>query len=416
MRFKIAQPLLFCLIFSPLSAQALELATARDIQPPLESNTITDITLPHETAPIAPTLLQQQVLRMHAELTYYLNLAETAQWDRIGHGPLLKEGDKHPQVIQLRERLLQLGDLDNGQNCQVNRDSTFDSHLTQALQRFQLRHGAKIDGVLGPQTRRLLNIRPEKRAEQIGVNLSRIEAFQPNTDRYILVNIPEYKLRLFEQGRSILKMKTIVGRKKRKTPVFDTQINRIVVNPSWHVPKSIAYKDIIPALKEDPDYLKKTNLQIVTGWGKGKKFIPTEELDYDKFYKGSNYQRIWGPPSKSNALGSVKFLTDDHRSIYLHDTNAKGLFEKNNRAFSSGCIRVEQPRKLADELMRMTRGWDELKLDPIFERSETHQINLPDPIPLHVTYWTAFVDEEGFMNFRNDPYRFDSYELSKLKQ
>lgn len=345
----------------------------------------------------------------------YLTLAATTPWHKIPKGPLLRFGDSHPHVPLIRKKLIILGDLSLS-SCSSISDHLFDIELHEALEKFQKRHGTKTDGIVGPETRLTLNVPLQKRADQLYVNLLRLQSFSPNTDRYIQVNVPEFKLHLIEQGKPILSMKTIVGKKKRKTPIFETEVNRIVFNPSWHVPKSIAYKDIVPELEKDPSYLKKVRLSLVTGWGDNKRFIAAEDIDYDKLYKGENYQRFWEAPSSSNTLGSVKFLTSGPYSVYLHDTSAKRLFNESKRAFSSGCIRVEQPRQLADQLMRMTQGWKSQKLDPLFKQKETKHIRLLDPIPLHVTYWTAFIDLEGQLNFRNDLYKRDRYDLTRLKE
>lgn len=341
----------------------------------------------------------------------YITLANEGAWQPIPQGKSLSFTDQHIQVPLLREKLIKLGDHPPV-DCEQRQDPLFDIDLHEALVHFQTRHGDEADGILGPKTRRQLNVSPSLRAEQLKVNIARIKRFIPNSDRFIHVNIPEFRLYLYEQNNAILSMKTIVGKKKRKTPVFDSQINRIVVNPSWYVPKSIAYRDIIPALKKDPSYLTKVNLKVVSGWGDRRTVIADNDIDYDKLYIGKNYQRFWEAPSEGNTLGQVKFLTNSTYAIYLHDTSAKRLFSQNKRAFSSGCIRLEQPRKLADELMRMTHGWKHEQLDPIFAQTSTQTFTLAEPIPLHVTYWTAWADPEGTINFRDDIYKQDRYALS----
>jgi len=403
--------------YAPL-CQSIELATTSPLQiikkqSPTETaaELLEPVSNAEDVKHFASDLNQIQILQQ--EYDKYRSLADTKQWRTIPRGPLLRFGDSHPHVPMIREKLITLGDLSLA-NCSSVSDPLFDIELHEALERFQKRHGAKVDGIAGPETRRTLNVSLHKRADQLYVNILRLQQFQPNTDRYIQVNVPDFKLHLIEQGKSILSMKTIVGKKKRKTPIFETEVNRIVINPSWHVPKSIAYKDILPELEKDPAFLKKARLQLVSGWGNNKRFIAAEDIDYDKLYKGDNYQRFWEAPSASNTLGSVKFLTSGPYSVYLHDTSAKRLFNEPKRAFSSGCIRVEQPRQLADQLMRMTQGWNSSKLDPLFKQEKTKHIRLLDPIPLHVTYWTAFIDKDGQLNFRHDLYKRDGYDLTRL--
>ena len=361
-----------------------------------------------------PQGIEKQILALEEHKIRLEQLSLANQWPSLPKTKLLRFGDESTVIPKLRTRLMLLGDLDELVHCELD-DPLFGIDLHNALIKFQKRHGLKADGIYGPATRRELNVSPGSRALQITVNIDRLKSFNPVSDRYIQVNIPEYRLRLFEHGAEILSMKTIVGKKKRKTPVFNTSVNRLVINPSWHVPKSIAYKDIVPELESDPDYLKKMNLKLVTGWGNSKTILSQDQVDLDKLYKGENYQRFWEPPSNNGTLGSVKFLTTGPYSVYLHDTSAKRLFEKETRAFSSGCIRVEKPRSLANELMRMTHGWEKEKLDTYFNDTERKTINMPDTIDLHVTYWTAFIDENG-LNFRRDPYKKDRWEIAQLKQ
>jgi murein L,D-transpeptidase YcbB/YkuD len=357
---------------------------------------------------------QNQLDKLHTEMMRMEALAVKLEWPRLNRTRLLSFGDYHPQVPVLREMLMHLGDLKETQD--EMQSQLFDLELHHALIRFQKRHGAKADGILGPATRRQLNISPQTRAEQILLNIYRMNSFQPEKDQYIQVNVPDYKLHLFDQGVVTMSMKTIVGKRKRKTPIFSTDINRVVVNPSLYVPKSIAYKDILPIYEKDSSYLDKKNLKVITGWGAQRKLIPVEEIDLERMYKGESYQRLWEPPGEQNTLGKVKFLTNGPYSVYLHDTSARRLFDEDKRAFSSGCIRVEQPKKLADALLKMSNQLPVTQVDALFSQTETTQIKLNNPIKLYVTYWTSWVDPEGNLNFRDDLYRRDRYELSQLKK
>ena len=356
---------------------------------------------------------QNQLDTLHTEMMRMEALSMQMDWPRLNRSRLLSFGDYHAQVPLLREMLIHLGDLKETRD--EMQSHLFDLELHHALVRFQKRHGAKADGILGPATRKQLNISPQKRAEQILLNIYRMNSFQPENDQYIQVNVPDYKLHLFDQGVETMTMKTIVGKRKRKTPIFATEINRVVVNPSWYVPKSIAYKDILPIYEEDPDYLDKKNLKVITGWGAQRKLIPDEEIDLERMYKGDTYQRLWEPPGEGNTLGKVKFLTNGPYSVYLHDTSAKRLFDEDKRAFSSGCIRVEQPKKLADALLKMSNQLPVSHVDDLFSKTETARVKLDKPIKLYVTYWTSWVDSDGILNFRDDLYRRDRYELSQLK-
>jgi murein L,D-transpeptidase YcbB/YkuD len=211
-------------------------------------------------------------------------------------------------------------------------------------------------------------------------------------------------------------MKTIVGRKKRKTPVFDTTVKTLVVNPSWNVPKSIAFKDILPRWRKDSTYLSRHNLIVLSGWSEQKVVIPTDQVDPDEMYQGAKYFRLWEPPGKRHTLGRIKFISRSRYAIYLHDTSARHLFNQPRRAFSSGCIRLEKARDLADALLMLASKPESPDLDPLFDTDKTHKVSLAEPVPLYVTYWTAWVDENGVLNFRDDLYRHDRVALAQSKR
>lgn len=381
---------------------------------PLPDQSIDPMDIPATIEIPEPRIQESQIDLLHTEMLRLEKLNQQVIWPVLSKGPLLKIGDSHSQIPQIREILMHLGDLKSIKS--EKNSQTFDQDLYEALIRFQKRHGGKVDGLLGPSTRRQLNRSPQDRADLILLNIYRMEQFTPQSDKYVRVNVPDYRLHLIDEGRETLSMKTIVGKRKRKTPIFSTDINRVVVNPSWHVPRSIAYKDILPIYKNDPEYLDKKNLKVVTGWGSNKKILTAEEIDLEKMYRGENYQRLWEPPSESNTLGKVKFLTTGPHAVYLHDTSARRLFSESKRAFSSGCIRVEQPKKLADALLEMSNQLPVAKVDRLFSSSKTVQVNLQKPIKLYVTYWTSWVDEQGILQFRDDLYKHDRYELSQLKQ
>lgn len=360
----------------------------------------------------SPIYTKNQTSGMLSEATRYEKLAKTTDWPVLPSGPLLSFGDSHPHIPILRKQLQLLGDYPVESNCDSS--DLFDVDLHDALTHFQQRHGRKVDGILGRNSRRLLNISPQQRAATLKLNVYRISQFESPQPPYIRVNIPEYNLRFVQGEQPTLTMKTIVGKRKRKTPIFTTEINRVVVNPSWHVPKSIAYKDILPAWQDDPDYLKKLNLKVVSGWGKQQQQIPDAEVNPDSLYQGDNYQRFWEPPSDKNTLGKVKFLTTGPYAIYLHDTSAKRLFLEEKRSFSSGCIRLEQPRKLADALLAYSNRLTEGDVSPIFNRSKTETIQLAKPVRLFTTYWTAWQDSNGTLHYRDDVYRRDKQDLITL--
>ncbi len=345
---------------------------------------------------------------------FYLSLAEGSGWQPVPAGPLLRLGDRHSQVSELRALLSLYGDLPYISGARMYAGNLFDQPLHDALIRFQKRHGAKPDGILGPKTRAVLNVPPRQRALQIAVNLERQRQFRGREQsRYVQVNIPEYRLRFFDQGAEILAMKTIIGRRTRQTPMLESKIRTLVLNPSWNVPQSIAYKDILPSWQEDSDYLSKHDLRVVTGWTQPRQELAPDQVDLSRLYRGKEYLRFWQPPGEKNALGRVKFLFPNPHSVYLHDTPTRNLFENESRAFSSGCIRLEKPLQLAQTLLSSSGTLNSSSIDEILDRKQTKAIRLRQPVPLYLTYWTAWLDEDQVLNFGEDIYRQDSVELSR---
>lgn len=352
---------------------------------------------------------------LQAAVDYYQSLVQAEQWLPIKKGPLLSLSDAHPQVVELRGLLYLFGDIDSSSVTLEPRE-LFDRQLHNALMRFQKRHGVKADGILGPKTRRLLNISPQQRVDQLTLNIHRQKQLPVKAgDYYLQVNIPEYRLRLYGEGEVLLDMKTIIGRRSRQTPTFSTEVKSLVVNPSWNVPRSIAFKDILPKWQRDKTYLARHNLSVIAGWTLPRITVPDEQIDLEKMYKGKEYYRLWEAPSKDNTLGQIKFQLNSGNSIYLHDTKKPYLFEPDMRAFSSGCIRLEKPRVLAYALLQQSNQWPTQQLAPLFDDTQTYNIRLKTPIPLHITYWTAWLDEQGILNFADDVYFRDPVDFAQIK-
>jgi len=345
---------------------------------------------------------------MAEALAFYNDLVRAGNWSPLAPGPLLREGDEHQQVAHLRHLLNLTGDY-REQPLTESARKLFDPPLSQALMRFQRRHGAThVDGVLGPETRRLLNVPPWFRADQLILNMARQEALSAvSGQRYVQVNIPDYRLWLMDGGTVQLQMKAIVGRKSRPTPVFSSRLDTLVVNPAWSVPKSIAMRDYLPRWRRDPTYLAKHNLKVLAGWQMPPVVVSESEIDMGKMYRGRDYYRLWQPPGPGNALGRVKFNVPDSDSIYLHDTNSRGLFDADRRAFSSGCIRLEKPLALARWLLAQEPQSAPDQLDRLLASAHTRHVPLDNQVALHVTYWTAWLDESGVLNFRDDLYQRD---------
>ncbi len=361
--------------------------------------------LDEDSTPTAHRPLRFQT--MEEALAYYDDLARSGRWSPLEAGPLLSLGDRHEQVVQLRQLLQLSGDYREAPPS--GQPDLFDKPLFDAMVRFQMRHGAvHVDGILGPESRDLLNVPPWIRANQLLLNIGRQEALQAVASaRYVQVNIPDYRLWLVADGDVQLEMKAIVGRKSRQTPVFSSQVSALVINPAWSVPRSIAMRDFLPHWRQDSRYLEKKNLLVLSGWQAPPVVVPDADIDLAKMYRGIEYHRLWQPPGPGNALGRIKFNVPNSESIYLHDTNARQLFDASRRAFSSGCIRLEKPMELAEWLLVKANRAEPGVLHRLLDNSQTRHVRLENQVELHVTYWTAWLDAEGSLQFREDLYRHD---------
>ncbi len=369
------------------------------------------------SASIAPNGFRQQTFNdLPQALAYYRHHLNNQPAEAFADARLLRVGDRHPQISILRYHLRILGDYSR-QPLHPAESDYFDPALAAALQRFQYRHGAKVDGILGPDSRRHLNYPSWQRINQLRVNIHRQMLYEPvSSGVAIRVNIPEFRLYLYQDQQTLLQLNTIVGRNERETPVFNTSIQALVVNPSWTVPKSIAWRDIIPVWRSNSSYLERLNLQVVEGYGDNRQSVNPVEVEPDSLYLGDNYRYFWEPPGERNTLGRVKFVSHSQYAIYLHDTPAKSLFREPRRAFSSGCIRVENALGLARLLLELDQSSSLDQLDEHLDSQETREIFLRQAIPVHITYWTAWVDESGLLHFRDDLYRWDRGVLEQLAE
>ena len=320
-------------------------------------------------------------------------------------------GDTSSEIIKIRNRLFELGDY---KNIDLSSE-TFDETLALAISDFQYRHGLVADGVLGRKTVREINKSAKQRTLQLEVNLERAKQISEFDDnRYILVNVPEYKLYVIENGKTIYETRVVVGKKKNKTPVLTSEVSEFVLNPYWNVPTSITKNEIIPKLLEDPEYLSKNGMKIISRLNNQNVFVDPEIVDWATIDTESAPLRIRQDPGKKNALGRVKFIFPNNHKVYLHDTPSRRLFAHSSRAFSHGCVRVENPFEFAKVLISNSETWTTEKLDYFAKRKKTKTIKLDNPIPIHITYMTAWADEQGVINFRPDIYKRDSHIASSL--
>jgi L,D-transpeptidase YcbB len=266
--------------------------------------------------------------------------------------------------------------------------------MEDAVSNLQRRFGLKDDGVIGAQTISILNISVKTLIEKIIINLERMR-WLPNQEKdYVMVNIPEFKLYMFENGKQVFDMNVVVGKQGSGTQIFSDHLKYVVFSPYWNVPKSIVKNEILPAMNRNPNYLETQNMEI-TGEEEGLPVIRQK-------------------PGINNALGKVKFIFPNSYNIYFHDTPARSLFSRDKRAFSHGCIRLSDPFKMAQYLLRNDPQWTEEKIDSSMNADKEKWIGLKKPLPVLIAYFTAWIDDNGILHFSDDIYGHDARMAEKL--
>lgn len=344
-------------------------------------------------------------LRLKSALLKYKNIKNSDPWHKVPDGLKMQKGDSGERVAALRSRLIISGDLTDSKS---SNPEYFDDFLEDGVKRFQARHGIKVDGVVGSKTLSELNVPVEDRIRQIKLNMERWRWLPQNLgERYVLVNTANFELDIIENDQTVKSSLAIVGKKDRPTPALSQKITYMELNPYWHIPRKIALNDVLPRIKKDPDFLTKKNIRIFENWKADAKEINPESIDWDTITEENFVYKLRQDPKGSNALGRIKFMFPNELSIYLHDTPARGLFNETERTFSSGCIRIQKPIELAAYLMTDHSEWTLEKITSSVNSKTTQIIPLPDPINIHILYWTAWVDKDGTVNFRDDIYGRD---------
>jgi len=338
---------------------------------------------------------------------YRLLLENGGKWPLIVPGPKMELGDRHDRVAMLRARLADEPELQG--EFLAGETDLFDKSLEMAVMDFQNRHGLDVDGIVGRATLAVLNTPLEDKVERIRLNLERWRWLPEDLGvRNVQVNIANFQLKVVEQEQTVLEMKIIVGKDYRQTPVFSDKISYMVLNPSWYVPQSIAVKDKLPLIQKNPGYLAQQKMRVFSSWKADAKEINPYDIDWRNVTNSNFYYKLRQDPGPNNALGRIKFMFPNRFNVYLHDTPSRELFNKTSRTFSSGCIRIQNPEELALYLLEDDPRWDREKFYKALDTTKEQSIILSSPVPVHLLYWTVFVDEDGVVQFRKDIYGRDA--------
>jgi murein L,D-transpeptidase YcbB/YkuD len=346
-------------------------------------------------------------------LERYRALADHGGWEPVPDGRPLRRGQRGERVQALRARLIASGDLDASPRAKP----IFDAATEDAVRRFQRRHGLDPDGIVGADELAAMNVSIERRIHQIELNMERWRwRSQPLGERYVMVNIPDYALQVIDDERPVLAMRVVVGERFTQTPLFSDEITYLVLNPWWNIPPNIIVNEMLPAVQDDDHYLEQHGIHAFDGPGPDATELDPRSIHWDSLspedFDGADPEHpreifLRQEPGAANPLGRIKFMCPNQFDIYLHDTPSGHLFNAKERDLSHGCIRLERPLDLADYLLHGKVEEDHKELLAALATSRDSTIRLPQPIPVHLLYWTAWVDDQGEAQFRNDVYAID---------
>jgi murein L,D-transpeptidase YcbB/YkuD len=343
-------------------------------------------------------------------LSTYRDIAERGGWGEVAPGPTMKEGESGPRAAQLRRRLAMTGDLPDGASPDGD---DFDAQLVAGVRSFQERHALDVDGAVGPATLEAINVPVEQRIDQLRLSLERLRWVREEiVDKFVAVNIAGFRV-FFARGQKIeWATRAMVGKTYRQTPVFRGDIRYLEMNPTWTIPPGILRNDTLPAIKRDPNYLANKNISVIDR--DGRKVDPAT-VDWNQYTKGVPYT-LRQEPGPNNALGTIKFIFPNEHFVFLHDTPSRALFGRSERAFSSGCIRVQDPLRLAELLLDEPDKWNRESLQSKIDGKQTERIYLDDPVAVLILYLTASVEVDGRVRFLKDVYSRDARLLEAMAE
>ncbi|MCZ8530126.1 L,D-transpeptidase family protein [Alteromonas sp. PRIM-21] len=384
------------------------------------------------------SVLQTQLKQMKSAYAFYSSIAQQGGWEALNEDLLLKHGalrkasadatpihsDEEAQAVSALVARLGREYTSIDTNCTHALIAThsepcvFDKDVENAVKDFQRRHGLVVDGVVGRKTLAALNMSADEKAQQLALNITRLEMFEEkDSDAYVLVNIPEFRLRYISKGRVKATKDVVVGKPSWATPSFSDHIEKFVVNPEWRIPLSIATKEIAPKVADNPNYLEENNIVIRRNSFVDDELVDPNTIDWENIKPYQFDHFLVKLPNEKNPLGKVKYLFPNRHAVYVHDTPYQQWFSETNRAASHGCIRLEDPFSLA-KLIAEEQGVESLMDNVITARelSQSKTFHLEEPLPIHLVYWTAWADQDGTVNFRNDIYQRDRRDAKALTQ
>ncbi len=324
-------------------------------------------------------------------------------WHKLSFKKTIRPGYSGKEVVLLRQRLAAEEYLPSDNTS--GHPELFDKELEDAVRRFQSHHGLEVDGIVGKNTVRALNLSPTYKVNKLRVNLERARWILHNLPKeFLLVNIAAFQLYYYKDGKEKWSCKVMVGKPFWKTPVFRATMEYVVLNPYWVVPPGILEKEVIPEIKRNRHYLSKNNMEIVDA--KGRRIDPNS-IDWRKINPARFPYIVRQKPGPKNALGRIKFIFPNKHFVFLHDTPAKSLFSRHMRAFSHGCIRVEKPMELAAILFSGSKKWTMERIKAIIESGKNKIIHLEKKMPILILYWTVLRNRDGSVTFLPDIYDRD---------
>jgi len=348
---------------------------------------------------------QPEYRELQKALVRYRAIAAKGGWPSIPANTQLKPNQQSQVVPVLRHRLAIEGDLDPSH--ETDPSHVFDADTLAAVKRFEERHRIKPDGIVDPATVTALNVPVEQRIRTIELNLERWRWLpDPMPARYFIVNVPDFHLEAIEDGNPVLAMRVVVGEPDNKTPIFADSMTHVVFSPYWNVPAGIAKDETIPRAARDPRFLDRNNMEVVTASGA---VVDPSSIDWSN----PGALRIRQRPGSGNALGGVKFIFPNNFDVYLHDTNATTLFDRIERGLSHGCVRVEEPHKLAQYVLREQTEWTPEAIAAAMTSGQEKHVKLTTPIPVYIVYKTAWVHDGG-VRFLKDLYGYDADQAARL--